>query len=316
MILRNVPPLLKAHLDGPRRTICVILRIQPVVVPDYPAIGMTSLDHSLTHDLGDGPMVFHAPIGVELSNVRSFNGGNEPDNAELTGITANFDVPIPEEDITAGIFTGAAWDAYIVNYRDLSMGHAWFNGGEMGRMELVDGRKFVAELLGLTNRLSQSIIGLDSIYCRAMFGSQYPGTPDAEITERHPCTKNTTGMWVSGQVTDPGEEPQYLVATDLAHAPGTWRPAKLRWKAGSRNAHRVDDIEDHLADGVLVFKFPTMRPPAADDEFEIRVDCTKWLEGTNGCRHHHGPQAVLWYRGEPNMPLGKQERLNTPGAQG
>lgn len=310
--VRDVPPLLQADLDSGALSLCVLVLIKPKR-PGYESFGVTSLDRDVHFDLGDGPLQFHAAVGVELSNRRSTSTMGV-DNAEMKSLMPTFDIPVAEADLRAGAFDEAEWVAYIINYLAPDHGHAHWGCGELGKVNILDGRTFVAELLGMTAKLQQSIIERDSRYCRAIYGSQPLGTEGAMVTERYPCMKDTTGTWVEGEVTNPGETPNHTFQTDLAAAVGTYRPAMMEWLEGSANAGRFSPVEDHLADGVLVLKFETMLTPVEGDRFRISVGCTSMLEGPNGCKHHHGPQAVLWFRGEPRMPVGKSERLNTPGA--
>lgn len=309
--VREIPPLLQADLDSGALSLCVLVRITPRR-PGYEALCVTSLDRDIEFDLGDGPALFHAAVGVELSNRRSTSTMGV-DNAEMTSLMPTFDVPIAEEDLRAGVFDEASWTAYVVNYMAPDHGRAHWGSGQLGKVNILDGRTFVAEMLGLTSKLQQSIIERDSRYCRAIYGSQPLGTVGALVTERYPCMKDTSGSWVEGEVTNPGETPNHTFQTNLVGAAGTYRPAMIEWLEGSANAGRFSPVEDHLADGVLVLKFETMLPPADGDAFRISVGCTSMLEGVNGCKHHHGPQAVLWFRGEPRMPVGRSERLNTPG---
>lgn len=316
---RTVPHSLQEHLDSGCTTVCVLIKITPRTGGD--PLAMTSLDVDVEYDDGetsDGAIVYHSAIGIDVSTGRS-SADMAVDNAEGTSLVdaaAEFDVPVSEADLASGIYDFAEWVQYLVNYEDLTMGHVEIGRGTIGQVRVIEnGLKFTFELLGLTHPLKQSIVERDSLRCRARFGSQPIGTVGAESTERFPCGKDTSAMWVAFEVTAIGSEPQSTFDTDLAAAADTYKPGLVRWTVG-RNAGRQYEVEAHATGGIVTTTFPMTYPVEVGDEGEIRADCTHWKEGANGCEAHHGADWVLHYRGEPWIPVGEQDQINIPGANG
>lgn len=320
---RTVPVALQAHLDTGVTTVCMLVKITPRIGPDGGApvpLGLTSLDENVTYDDGadsDGAIVYHASVGVDLSAAVTTND-MAIDNAEGSSLVqaVEFDLPATETELASGLYDFADWVQYLVNYEDLSMGHVELGRGTLGQVRLLDaGQRFTFEMLGLTNQLKQSIVQKDSLRCRARFGSQPVGTPGAESTERFPCGFDTSALWVAGEVTAIGSEPQFTFDTDLAAAANAYKPGLIRWLTGS-NAGRKYEVENYTAGAEVTTTFPMTYPAEVGDTFEIRPDCTHWFEGDNGCQTFHGVDWVLHYRGENRIPVGEQDRINIPGANG
>jgi uncharacterized phage protein (TIGR02218 family) len=324
---RNVPAALQTALDSGVTTLCVLLKITPQVstqvgsdvVADPVPLGLTSLDVDVDYDDGassDGELTYVAGIGAELSNAE-VSADMAIDNAEASALVAaaEFDLPATEADLVSGLYDYATWIAYLVNYEDLTMGHVELGRGTLGQVRVLDnGQRFTFETLGLTQPLKQSIVQKDSLRCRARFGSQPVGTVGAESTERQPCGFDPAGLWVNGTVTSVSAEPEFTFDTDLAAADDAYAPGLLHWITGS-NAGRRYEVESY-ASGVVTSTFPMTFPVEVGDTFEIRPDCTHWMEGDRSCQTYHGVDWVLHYRGEPYIPVGEQDRINIPGANG
>jgi len=312
---RTVPVDLQAHIDSGVTTTCTLIKITPQTEGLDP-LGVTSLARDVTYDDGDGDLIYHAAVGVELSSATT-TADMATDNAEASSLVAadEFDLPATEADLVAGLYDYADWVAYLVNYDDLSMGHAEVGRGTLGQVRLLDnGQRFTFETLGLTQPLKQSIVQKDSLRCRARFGSQPVGTVGAESVERFPCGFDTTALWVAGEVTIVGTESQFAFDTDLVAADHAYRPGLVRWLTGT-NAGRQYEVEAFVA-GVVTTTFPMTFAPEVGDTFEIRPDCTHWKEGDNSCQTFFAADWVLHYRGEPWIPVGEQDQINIPGANG
>lgn len=309
--MRYVPPLLQAHLDSGATTTTVLLRIEPVT-PGYPPFGITILDRNVLYDEGAGEITYLAAIGMVPSAVSSVSNMGV-DNSTSDHLIPEFDIPISEEELARGVLDFAWYTRYLVNYEDLSMGHAVIDHGQCGEMRILQGMTFTSEMTSLAKLLKQSLVEKDSITCRATFGSQYIGTEGAEITQRFPCQKPFT--WFAGTVTSVGfEASRSCTANALGQATGYFTPGMVKWLTG-RNAGRQSEVEEFTAGGLIELTFETMFPIEEGDTFEIRTDCTKWVEGVNGCKSHWGvPTWQLHYRGEPFIPIADADQINMPGA--
>lgn len=312
--MRTISAELQAHLDSSATTTTLLLRIDPVT-PGYSSIGATLLDRDVVYDDGDGEVIYKATIGMVPANIVS-SASMEVGNTEIQHLLPETDLPISEADISAGVYDFASYTLMLVNYDDLSMGHVIMPSGhgQLGQMRQENGLSFWSELTALMKLLKQSIVEKDSLSCRAIFGSQPIGTVDAEQTQRFPCGKDTSGMWVTKAVTAVGlETNRAFTAGSLGAAADVYVPGMLKWLTGA-NAGRSYEVESQTAGGLIGLTFETMFPIEAGDTFEIRPDCTKWKDGNNGCKFHFGSTWVLHYRGEPLIPVADADQINAPGA--
>lgn len=310
--MRTVPTLLQADLDSGETTTTFLMRIDPVT-PGYDSVGITLLDHDVAYDDGNGSVNYVAAIGMIPSNL-STTSEMDVGNAEFQHLIpdAEFDLPITEEALGAGVYDFSWYTVYLINYEAPDHGHVVISYGQLGQMRMQDGMTFWTEFTELTKLLMQSLVEKDSITCRATFGSQPFGTVDADIVERFPCGKTYT--WVSGTVTSIGvETTREFVATGLIG--GAYEPGMVKWVTGP-NAGRQSEVEAFdPATGTTDLAFETMFPMTSGDTFQIRTDCTKAVEGSLGCKDHWGiPEWKLHYRGEPFIPISDADQLNTPGA--
>lgn len=309
-MIEDFPDDLLAYIEAGGGT-CVLLKIIPAK-PGTEAFGITDHDQNIKFDSGSGELVYSAPIGADTSSWET-KSNMDVDNAEATGLV-RYDLPLNEEAVRAGSYDYASWEAWLYPWENPSISSKRIRTGELGQIRIKNGQGWVVELLGLAHRLQRNFVRSATRACSATFGSQPVGTEGAETTERYPCGKDTTSLWVGGEVTGLGEDTQYAIDTDLSQPDGYFKPGALRWLTG-KMAGRTYEVEDY-AGGVVFFSFPLDFAPEIGDEFQIRVDCTKWKNGANGCKHHFSTQWVLHYRGFPDIPNGEQDRLNSPGASG
>lgn len=310
--MSTIPSALQEHLDGGAATVCILLKIIPVR-PGYAAFGVTDLDRNTVYDDGAGELTYYASIGADISAWQTKNN-MDVDNAETTGLMPMFDIPLSIADFRGGVYDYARFEARLVNYEDLTMGAALLHTGNLGRISIKNDMVWVSELLGLTAKLQRNFVRRATRTCGAIFGSQPIGTSGDVVTERYPCGKDISSSWVTGEVTGLGEDSQYQIETDLGAADATYKPGALRWLDGPM-AGRTYEVEDFVG-GEVTFTFPLDFVPEVGNTFEIRADCTKQVEGGNGCKFHFGTDWVLHFRGFPHIPNGEQDRLNSPGASG
>jgi uncharacterized phage protein (TIGR02218 family) len=313
---RNIPIALRSHLAQDDTTTTVLLRIASVR-PGVAPYGAVMTNRELVYDDGDGAIVYSPIIGMQLSTMAA-GMDMSVDNAEAGGLLPEFDFPISEADIRAGVYDYARWVAYLVNYEDLSQGHVVLGAGEIGRVSINDdGLSFVEELFGKTKRLRQSVVERDSLTCRAIFGSQPIGTGGGVPEQRFPCGFDATSLLVAGTITSVGLETNItFTSAGVAAAFGAddLAPGKVYWKTGL-NAGRDTEIESNTAGGEVTLSFKTDYPMQAGDTFDIRPDCNKqWDDADHGCLRWWGLQRVNHFRGEPHIPIGDAGQLSVPGA--
>jgi uncharacterized phage protein (TIGR02218 family)/uncharacterized protein (TIGR02217 family) len=288
---RNVPIPIKASLASAATTLCAIVKIIPRQ-PGYATYGVTTLDHDIQYDTGDGLLNYSARIGTEPSALvaasdLSVAGG------ESKQLMPMFDTPVSEADMAAGAYDYARFEAYLIDYKRPEDGHTLVQTGTLGRNVITDsGLAWTTELRGLTQRLKQSVTEKWSLSCRARFGSQ-PGE------QKFFCGFNVSPLWQSGTVTAVGTDTtQEFTSSGLAPVYGGV-PGMVRWFTG-RNAGRTDEAEtfvDDAGEQTIGLTFGAMFPIEIGDEFEFRDDCSKTPDA---CKERNN-----WprYRGEPTIPV-------------
>lgn len=313
---RLIPSQLQTHLDGPATTTTELLKIMPVT-EGYSPYGVTYGNKDIVYDDGGGELLYSAAIGMQATAI-AFGGGMAVDNAESTSLMPEFDVPISEADIRAGVYDYAEFSLYIVNYEDLSQGHVTLIEGTLGQISIdANGLSFVNELRGLAAQLKQSVCEKDSLTCRAIYGSQATGSLTPGPIQRFPCGKDATAELVSGTVDSVGLENTLTFTLDsVVFVEDELSPGIVLWSSGL-NSGRTYEIESNTVLGEITLRFETMFPIQVGDILEYRPDCNKIARDEDkGCAatHHWGTSWPLHFRGEPDIPIGDAGSMETPGA--
>lgn len=313
---RTISAALQEHLDGGMTTLTVLIKVVPQD-PKFDAFGITNSNNDIDYNDGDGLLTYSAAVGMVPANLVT-TSSMEVGNSEFGHLIPEFSIPVDEELIRAGVYDYAEYTIYVVNYEDLTMGH-WIppaGHGQTGQLSIDNrGLSFKMELTDDTKRLKQTIVEKDSITCRAIFGSQPIGTGGGVVEQRFPCGKDLTPLWTSGTVTSVGlESNRTFTASGLGLAANSQVPGMVQWLTGE-NANRQFEVEEQSGGGTISLWNETQFPIQIGDTFRIRPDCTKWIDGTNGCKFHFGePEWKNHYRGEPFIPIADADAINTPGA--
>lgn len=312
---RTIDITLFDHIKTGRTTTCYILKITPVT-PGYAPYGVAMTNRPVPYNDGTGDMIYSAIVGMQLTSLAS-SSDLSVDNAENESLMPEFDVPISEADIIAGVYDFAQFDLYLVNYKDLTTGrHIHVQSGTLGRVTVRDGGlSFVEELRGLSDQLKQSLCTKDSLSCRAIFGSGAIGS-GAAVEEQYPCGFDADSLLVAGTVASVGLESSitFTAAPGLVVAEDELALGIVKWLTGA-NAGRTDEVESNTAGGVITLAFPSLFPVQTGDTFETRGGCNKIArDDVRGCKRWHAAQWVNNFRGEPDIPIGDAGVLETPGA--
>jgi uncharacterized phage protein (TIGR02218 family) len=312
--VKTIPSILQTHKNLPATTLCVLFKL---TLRDGTVLGFTNLDIAVTYNDGDGAVVYDAATGFRASNFAS-TLSMSVDNAEAQTLVPQFESgQITNAMIAAGDLDYATWIAYRVNFNDLTSGrHEIVGSGTTGEVVNDDSLGATLELRAISQLAKQSVVELDSITCRARFGSQPIGTGGGVVEERFPCGKDISAAWVAGTVDSVGaESDRTFTSGDLAGAGDNFYvPGRCRWLTGA-NAGRMFEIEDFDDDGTVTLAFPTASTILAADTFEVLKDCNKVARDTAaGCKYHWGTDWGLHFRGEPDTPVGDEAALSTPGA--
>ncbi|WP_444922945.1 DUF2163 domain-containing protein [Microbulbifer sp. DLAB2-AF] len=207
-------------------TLCRLLKI---TLADGRQFGATTLGRDIEFE----ELIYYAQNGFDSSIIAS-DTSFDVDNAEGYSLYSS-DVPgITVEMAERGELDGAEWAMVLVNYLDLSMGALLLNGGDVGE---VRNTVFMPELLSYTMRLRQSIGHVDSITCRAIFG-----TPANSQTG---CGVNAESLWQSATVTAvSGDEPKVTYkVSNIASLPTAAKRWWVRWVSGNNVSSRLYQVE-------------------------------------------------------------------------
>lgn len=292
--MRNIPPALKAHIDSGVTTTCRLLKI---TLDDGRSFGMTTLDRNVEYE-GE---IYYAQNGFDSSIIAS-DASFGVDNAEGYSLYST-DIPgISADMVHRGELDNAEWIMYLVNYKNLSMGHLTLDAGDIGEVKTSRDTVFIPELLSYSMRLRQSVGHVDSVTCRAVFGS--------DAASQTGCGVNANVLWQSSSVNFAStDEPKVtFVAHDVLAVPthvGRWR---LRWTSGDNTSNRLYQLEAiNTVSGQITLTEPLPFVIRSGDEFDIRPDCDKLF---STCRDIYSNE--LDFKGENLIPVGQAS--DTPGA--
>lgn len=180
------------HISGEELTTATCLKLK--TRNGLVTLGFTDLDKDLDIDLGDGDGVitYVALFGYDRSNIESKL------QLSVDNVEANFildDVGISAQDLRSGLYDDAEIKLFVVNYEDLSMGVEKLRRGNLGEVSLIDSDLGIAEVRGMFQRLTKSLLSVYSPDCRVDLGSD-PGclvrlnpiawTPTTAFTVRGP----------------------------------------------------------------------------------------------------------------------------------
>ncbi len=129
---------------------------------DAVVMGFTDHDVAIVFD----GVAYQAQSGFTPSAIQN-SGDLRVDNLDMEGMLSAGS--LSEVDIHAGLYDFAAIDVFMVNYADVSQGALRLRRGWLGEVAMGQ-NAFVAEVRGLTQKLSQSMGELYSASCRAALG--------------------------------------------------------------------------------------------------------------------------------------------------
>lgn len=314
---RSIPIQLQDALDSGASTLTHILKITPVR-PGFSAYGVSGTNRDIVYDDGDGAITYSAAIGVVPSNLQSVPNLSV-DNADFQHLIPEFDVPITEEDIRAGVYDYAEFTLMLVDYENLAGGHAVVHHGNLGQLRIKDGLSYWNELFGLSKQLKQTVVARYSRTCPAIFGSQPPGTPGAIVTEEKYCGFDAEALFEPFEVSAVGDEPTVEFTDALlpwdSDGPEAdiYHRGMVRWTSGL-NAGREYEIEGNTTGGTVSTMFAMDYPAQVGDQGLIRRGCNKVArDAVRGCEHWFSTLWTVHFRGQPDIPLGDALSNAAPG---
>ncbi len=268
--MKTISPELALHLEGEVTTLATCWKLTR---RDETVMGFTEHDKALIIE----GVTYEAASGFTRSAINT-QADLSADNLDLEGMLSS--TSITEPDIMAGLYDFAEIEIFMVNYADLSQGKLKLRRGWLGEVSL-NRQKFVAEVRGLMQALSQQIGALYSPACRANLG-------DAR------CKVNMAGFTVTGTVTAVTDNQNFKDSAREEEA-GYFNFGNITFTSGN-NAGLSMEVKTY-SPGIIELVFAMPYSVQVGDAYTMQAGCDKTL-GTCKGRFNN----VLNFRGEPHVP--------------
>lgn len=278
---------LAAHIAGEVTTLATCWKLTR---RDGTVMGFTNHDRDLTI----GGIPYKASTGFTPSAIENTDSLSV-DNLEVEGMLTSGSMT--EADILAGLYDFAEIEIFQVNYADLSQGTLPLKRGWLGEVSLRK-QQFVAEVRGMSQRLSQTIGELYSPSCRATLGDGR-------------CKVNLAEHTVTGAVTTHASNQQFMDSS-RNEASATFASGLMTFTGGANTGLSMEVKEYiHASDtgGQFVLVLPMPYTVSDGDGYSLTKGCDKTLAT---CKQRF--DNLLNYRGEPHVP-GLDRMLETAGTR-
>lgn len=268
--MKPISSALQAHLAQELTTLATCWKLTR---RDGEVLGFTDHDHDLTVE----GVPYLAASGFTPTAMAS-SSALTVDNLDVEGMLSA--EAITETDVMAGLYDHAEISVFQVNYADLSMGRLPLRTGWLGEVEMRGGR-FVAEVRGLAQRLSQRIGAFYSPSCRAALGDSR-------------CQVNLAPLTVSGSISGVVSR-SVLRDSTRTEAADTFSFGMLTFTTGA-NAGLSMEIKLY-APGEFTLFLPFPYDVAPGDAYMAVHGCDKTFQ-TCIARFSN----AVNFRGEPHVP--------------
>lgn len=282
--MKNISTELRAHLAQETTSLATCWKITR---RDGVMMGFTSHNENIEIEV----QIYAAETGISPTAIQT-NSSFAVDNLEVEGMLSSSS--ITEADINAGLYDFAELEIFMVNYQDLSMGKLQLRRGWIG--EITFGKnQFIAEIRGLTQKLSQRIGEVFSPLCSANFG-------DAK------CGVNPEAYTFSALVTNAISR-QMFTSADLLQVAGYFNFGKLKFTSGANINFEMEVkyFTQNSIYGVIELVLPMPYEISPADEFEIIAGCDKNFDT---CVKKFSN--AINFRGQPHIP-GSDKIFQTAG---
>lgn len=284
--MRSISAALSAHLAGELTTLATLWKAE---LTNGSVFTFTDHDEDVVYD----GHVFEAATGYTATDVAS-TSTLEVDNLDLQGMLVS--PSITEQDLRAGLWDYAKIWIYIVNWADLTMGSLIQRVGHLGEVTITRGQ-FKAELRGLTQAYTTSIVPLTSAGCRATFGDAQCGlnlTGSPTVVGGSPAQP----VFVTGIVGSIDADQVTIhdsARTELAHSSGSgwFRGGKITWLSGANIGLSMEVKSSDV--GVFVLALPMPYTVSSGDVYKMTAGCDKQI---STCIEYNN---AVNFRGEPYL---------------
>ena len=188
---------------------------------------------------------------------------------------------IIEAAILAGLYDFAQVETFLLNYADISQGVLQLRTGWLGEVQL-NQQHFVAEVRGLTQKLSQHMGELYSPVCRARLGDER-------------CKVDVSGFSETGAVDSADSASQFSDAARTEPA-STYDGGEIKFLTGA-NIDIVREVKFFFTGGVVQTALPFPFMIEQGDGYIITRGCDKTLATCSGRFGN-----AINFRGEPHVP--------------
>lgn len=266
--MKTIPIALAAHYAQQATSIAVCLK---VTRRDAAVYGFTSLDAPITV-----AGLQYLP-GFSISSLSS-SAVLSVDNLELTILP---DDDLPAADLLAGLYNGAAFEIFEVNWQNVADGVNVLKRGTLGEVTVRRGM-FVVEFRSLTQALQQSQGIVTTKTCRARLGDEK-------------CRVDLTTFTESGTVTAV-ESQRIFTDSSRGEAAGWFAEGILTFDTGA-NAGYSQKVKV-FASSEFTLSLPMPFAVAPGDTYTVIAGCQKRLEEDCKAKFDN----VLNFQGEPHLP--------------
>lgn len=299
--MRSLPSALLNHLSGDTTTLTACWKLTR-------ADGV--VERSTEHDepvtiTASSPLaglegVYDATAGMTGSDVRS-SSDLSIDNLEVIGQTGELAIDVA--DIEAGLYDNAEIVLFLVNWQAPDDGQIILRRGNVGNIRRTSEGQYTAELRGLTQKLTQTIVRTYGTSC------------DADLGDTR-CGVDLGAQTIAGTVTAVTSRRRFDADLDAGSPPpaaGYYNGGLLTFTSGA-NTGFSKEVRRDAAEGTPG-ELETFEPlPAAvqiGDTFTIRPGCDK-SAGT--CKAKFGN--LVNFRGPGLLVPGASEVIRGPGSGG
>lgn len=281
--MRTISTELELHLSGSVTTLATCWK---VTRQDGITMGFT--DHS--GNLQVQSVTYEASSGFTPTAIAS-SADLSVDNLDLEGMLSAD--TISEEDIFAGKYDFAEIEIFQVNYADLSQGTMVLSRGTLGEVRMMDHR-FVVEVRGLSQQLSQSVGEVFSPSCRTALGDSK-------------CGVNLASYTVTGTITEVTDQ-QSIADSSRGEDDGYFNYGKITFTSGANTGFSME-VKRFVSGGSISLVLPMPYPVDVGDGYSMHAGCDKTF-GTCISRFSN----AVNFRGEPHVP-GVDRMLETAGTR-
>ena len=291
---RRINPALLAHMQDQTMTLCELLRLR---LEDGRLFGVTSLDRDVFYD----NMWWRAYTGMD-SSVIATDTNLSVDNSEVSMLLrAMAQDGLTLDQVRSGVLDNGTYQFFIINYEDTAQAHM-LDAGDIGEVKVANEHSVTVELLSHAVRLRNSVGRVDSIRCRAVFGTY--------ANSQTGCGVNADVMWENGTITGIGDEQRRVFADSSVPLKTESNMYRVRFTSGRNRSPRLYQVEVYsLVSGTIALIEPAPFDIEVGDTFQLRPDCNKLPDD---CKKYGN---FINYKGEPYIPVADGLEGLTPNAQ-